>query len=92
MNAADYYGKLVPGSGNTSHNKGDVVGVGIYRDLRVENKFTEKKSFSLNKDYLRKIIKESLVLHGTELIMRIDFSGETYIVMREDHFRNICDG
>ena len=89
MDAADSYGKLTPGSGNTSHNKGDIVGQEEYSPVRIENKHTEAKSFSLNKKYLREQIKQCRVLHGTELVFRIDFDGETYMVLREDYFRNI---
>ena len=88
MDAADQYGKLTPGSGNTAFEKGDVVGEGNYKNIRIENKFTEAKSFSLNKEYLIQKIKECLVLHGKELVMRVDFNGECYVVMRDNFFRS----
>lgn len=72
---AAWFGDLVPFSGAKSNDKLDIVGTGIYLGKKIENKFTEKKSYSIKLASLLKQEKQGLIT-GHLTIRRVEFKNE----------------
>ena len=70
-------GRKTFASGAFPMDKGDID----YKNVLVEHKFTQAKSFSLSLKVLHKIIKEGND-KGKEGILIVDFDGERFIVRR----------
>lgn len=81
--AADYGGRIRPGSGNQWHSKGDVSS----EDYLIECKTTTKASYSLRTDIMGKIMDEAL-LESKVPLLEIEFSenGLTCIIMDKHDF------
>lgn len=88
---AEWFGKLQPMSGALETSKGDVLGLGIYDQFILENKFTEKASRSIKIAELKKVKKEART-HVRDWLFRLDFNFvEKVIVMSEQTFRNTME-
>lgn len=84
-----YYGKRVSMSG-AGESKGDYVGEGYYEDLVIENKFTEKESYSLKVTTLEKAARDGRQ-YGKKFALRLDFNGRVYMLQEEDQFRRVYE-
>ena len=54
-------------------------------DLLIENKFTDKKSFSLKSEELVKLSRTA-ILEDRIPVLQIDLGGRSYVVLLEDDF------
>ena len=54
-------------------------------DLLIENKFTDKKSFSIKSDEMVKLARTS-ILEDRVPVLQIDLGGRSYVVLLEDDF------
>lgn len=54
-------------------------------DLLIENKFTDKKSFSLKSEELVKLARTA-ILEDRIPVLQIDLGGRAYVVLLEDDF------
>lgn len=89
--AEEFEGTRVPFSGATFLGKLDVVSGGKFNGYLIENKYTTKKSYSLNKHYIREC--ERLARReGKKCFMRVDYEGQKYIVIRQDWFQELFNG
>jgi hypothetical protein len=89
--AANSFGKRIAFSGAHKMMKGDVMGEGAFKDYLVEHKFTEKKSYSLKLELLKKIALEALG-EGRKALFSIDFGGnDQYIVLRKRDFMALVE-
>lgn len=87
LTAGSIYGKVVPASGACKElGKSDIIGLGKYADWRGENKWTEKQSYSLKLQTIKKIMREAVQV-GQQGFLRVDFNGEVFIVIPERVFR-----
>lgn len=84
---ANIYGRKVPLSG-AGDLKGDIIGEGVYSELVIENKFTEKSSYSLKLETLNKARREAKQ-HLKHPALRLDFNGEVFIIVPEKYFRRL---
>lgn len=87
---AKWFGRRNAFSGGQNDNKLDLTGEGYYRGSRMENKYTTKKSYSVNKEYWR-LLEQQALITGDTPILRIDFGDLKLIVLREDHYRNTME-
>jgi hypothetical protein len=79
------YGVRVPRSGSGWTEKLDTRGTGIFEGFRIENKFTEGKTFTLNKDKLKAAMQQAASM-GAQPMWLIDFEGERHVCMNEEAF------
>ena len=75
--AKELGGKAQPGSGNQFNAKGDVK----LDDYLIEHKYTDKKSYSLNKDTFKKIEREAQEV-GKCPAMIIELQDRKLVVLR----------
>lgn len=54
-------------------------------DLLIENKFTDKKSFSIKSDEMVKLARTA-ILEDRVPVLQIDLGGRSYVVLLEDDF------
>lgn len=88
-----YGGKLTPGSGNTADSKLDILIDNEDSPLfgfRIENKYTDKDSFSINKKTMNKAFHQS-ALTGSNHFIRVDIHGDKYVWLRENMFLNLIN-
>lgn len=85
---AEYYGTRTPGSGS-GINKMDIKGEGDFLGIFVENKHTEKNSFSVTADMIKKGIKQANQMGGRP-VWRIDLGSHNIqlIIQLEKDFIN----
>jgi hypothetical protein len=89
--AKNFDGKVIGASGS-GQDKMDIAGGGRWEDFLIENKYTTKKSFSLNKSILQKAKRQAKV-EGKEHIVLIEFEdtprNHRYILIEEKDFFNL---
>lgn len=87
------YGKKVAGSGSGPFEKLDILGEGEYEGWRGENKCTDKASFSLKYESLKKGVRQAKLMHSRPFYI-VDFyekSEERFILLREQDFIQIME-
>ena len=84
-------GKIQPASGSTGFAKGDI----LTDDFLIEAKcpMSEKKSFSIKKDWIDKNELERLEMHKPYCALAFQFEpdGENYFVLSEKTFKKLLD-
>lgn len=88
LEAAEIYGKRQPRSGSGMFDKMDVIGTKEkgFEGYIIENKWTGKQSFSINRAIIDKARRQSRYENKIPLI-RVDLnSEEVYICIKEDDF------
>lgn len=83
---AKIFGKKTAGSG-AGLEKLDIKGAGVFSGIRIENKYTEKDSYSLNIKTLKKGMSQALSMMSS-FLMVIDFGSHNkrFVVIEEDEF------
>lgn len=79
-------GSRIAASGAFWSRKGDVRS----ERFLVEHKFTEKKSFSLKQETLKKIEREAVMV-GRIPLLGVSLGGTDYVVMLEQDFVDLAD-
>ena len=79
--ADKYYGSRNVMSGAGWVRKNDVRTI----DLLIENKFTDKKSFSIKSDEMVKLARTA-ILEDRVPVLQVDLGGRSYVVLLEDDF------
>ena len=82
LEAAEIYGKRVSMSG-AGVDKLDVTGENEFDRFKFDNKYTDKKSFSINRDDFERMIRQAK-LSGHEFIARIDLGGKLKLICMEE--------
>ena len=54
-------------------------------DLLIENKFTDKKSFSIKAEEMVKLARTA-ILEDRVPVLQVDLGGQSYVVLLEDDF------
>lgn len=78
-------GRVTSGSGNGWITKNDVK----TEDVSVEYKHTDKKSYSLKHDDLKKAALNALMDSGREFAFIVGFSGDEYVVISRGYFESL---
>ena len=81
--AKKYGGSMKPGSGSIWVHKGDVSTdeeVRGYKGLHIQNKVTDRKSFSLSYDKFKANLTEAMV-DDRMPIFRVEFTGRDTVIM-----------
>ena len=79
--ADKYYGSRNVMSGAGWVRKNDVRTV----DLLIENKFTDKKSYSIKSEEMVKLARTA-ILEDRVPVLQVDLGGRSYVVLLEDDF------
>ena len=79
--ADKYYGSRNIMSGAGWVRKNDVRTI----DLLVENKFTDKKSYSIKSEEMVKLARTA-ILEDRVPVLQVDLGGRSYVVLLEDDF------
>ena len=96
--AKDFSGRTTPASGAMCHSKGDVRtskgrGIGFNdKDYLIENKYTDKDFFILQRSTWEKIAREALRDNFRKPMMQIDIMDLQLIVIAENTFKSISEG
>jgi hypothetical protein len=94
--AKQFGGKVQPASGAMYFAKADVrtgeTGVGFNdSDFLIENKYTDKASYSLKKQIWEKIEKEALKDNMRTPLMQIDIQDKQLVVLNKSDFLSLIE-
>lgn len=94
LTAANFDGRLVPGSGAGEEKLDVVILSGPLKGTRIENKYTDKVTYSLTKKDLKKARKQAASM-GSDHFMLIDIQDDLlnlrYVCIPETTFLGILD-
>jgi Holliday junction resolvase len=88
--SANIYGKKAPGSGGGPYEKLDIIGQGDWEGYRIEVKYTEKDSYSLNKKTLTKMEQQALQMNAKGFLI-VQLKDRRYVIMEENLFLGLRD-
>lgn len=89
LDGAEIYGKLTPLSG-AGDSKLDILGLGVYDGIRIENKYTAGASNPLTFKVINKARRQAK-LSGCVAVLRIESPElkEPYLMVPESYFRRM---
>jgi hypothetical protein len=89
---AGIYGRKTSASGSRAEDKLDIIGEGRFFGWRIENKYTDKESYSLKTKVLKKMRSQAKSMMCSAFLL-LDFGGrERYVILEEEDFLSLFDG
>ena len=89
--AEDFEGKRIPFSGSRAEDKLDMVCGQKFGAKKIENKYTDKGSYSVKLAYLKECERLARI-EGKKFMLRIDFSlKDQYILVKQSDYKELYE-
>lgn len=89
--AEDFEGKRIPFSGSRAEDKLDIIAGERFGAKKIENKYTDKGSYSVKLAYLKECERLARI-EGKKFMLRIDFSlKDQYILVKQSDYKELYE-